>query len=383
MAGPFIVAYTQDELLTLFDRLFPDHWLTPLKDPGPGYEALQAFAKMGERLSEAVSVLGQQAFILTATGGGLATGTVEFYRAGPNPEGIPVTVKAGTSVLASRLGVRFFTTQDVTFGPTDVGPFIVPIQSEGQGYEYNVTGAGLSLNGTLLEGEIDTIDMLVEDPPLGDITIAVRQTSDPTAGGVDAVLDQHGADRNVFRATVEGDAPYRGRVRAIPDTVSPDAFDRTLRQLLDPYGIVFDTIETWQIGLQTCYDAPEVPPAGSELDPNLFVWDDPRPPLPFRNRWLGENSYPAGVIVVVTQNGPLVDCSAVYGDPAAMVADLHYAFGQRAVSAYDIPDQYSGALSCAYDGFDVTLASVYKRVFDTLDAIKAGGVFVTLEQAGQ
>ncbi len=91
----------------------------------------------------------------------------------------------------------------------------------------------------------------------------------------------------------------------------------------------------------------------------------------------------AGVIVVVTQNGPLVDCSAVYGDPAAMVADLHYAFGQRAVSAYDIPDQYSGALSCAYDGFDVTLASVYKRVFDTLDAIKAGGVFVTLEQAGQ
>lgn len=380
---PPITALEQGDFLDMFERLLPDHYLEPLKNPGPGYEALQAFAKVGERLSQAVEHASAGLFMMSAEGGRFATGIVEFYRPAANGEGITVVVKAGTMLLASKTGVRFKTLTDVTFVAADLGPFVVEVQSEAQGYEYNVAGSVLAADGTVMQGEIDTIDVLVEDPALGDTTIVVRQHADATSDGRDATLDQHGADRRIFRAPGEGDDLYRGRVRSLPDNISPNAFERTLRQLMDPFGISFDMIETWELRYQTYYDAPDDAIVGSVFDPDLFFYDDPRPNIPFRNRWVSDKDFPGGVIVVLTPNGPLEDRALYYDDPDNSPADRLGPYGTRAPSFYDVPDSYALEPQGFYDGFDVLQASVYKRLFETLNSIKAAGVDVAVELAGQ
>jgi hypothetical protein len=37
-------ALGQQDFLDLLDRILPEGYLAPIKDPGPGYEILQAFA---------------------------------------------------------------------------------------------------------------------------------------------------------------------------------------------------------------------------------------------------------------------------------------------------------------------------------------------------
>jgi len=139
--APPITSFTQQEILDMFDRLFPAHWLDPVKIPGPGYEVLQAYALVARRLSEAVCVLGRDAYITSAKSGVRATGQVILFRGGPNSESITVTVKAGTIVSASRGGQEFRTLADVVFGPTDLGPFVVYVEAVADGYEWNLPGA--------------------------------------------------------------------------------------------------------------------------------------------------------------------------------------------------------------------------------------------------
>jgi hypothetical protein len=391
--------------LDLFDRLFPEHYLGPIKNPGPGYEALQSFAAVGARLSLAVERFACGAFILSSVGGSFATGNVELFRAAPNPEGIAITIKAGSVVASSRGGRKYVTMTDVLFGPNDIGPYLVPVQAEVSGYEFNEPGIVIAADGTPLEGEIDTVVTLVEvapsqalpntgtaavtfGPPSGgsqivsgmtggsfspdsvgrfvtftgaanavnngskqivqyisqtsakvrnsvgvtegptggvtwqefsavtdaaDLTIQVRQPL-PTGGGVDASLDAHGNDRNIPRGIGEADSSYRGRIRALPDNISPDAVERALQQLLFPLGGGFDFIETWAITYQTCWDAPRNAIPGSAFDPNLFVYDDPDvDALPFRNRWLDLNDMRGAFIVTVPNYQWIRDNGMAFG----------------------------------------------------------------------
>lgn len=145
--APPLTSYVQQDFLDLFDRLFPEFWLQPLKDPGPGYELFQAYAKAAQRASEAVCTFGADAFIGSAQGGAKATGLVWFFRSLPHPEGISVTIKAGTVVTCSRGGQDFKTLDDVTFGPTDLGPLEVAVEAVAEGYEWNVPGK-VVLGGT-------------------------------------------------------------------------------------------------------------------------------------------------------------------------------------------------------------------------------------------
>jgi hypothetical protein len=378
-----ITQFTQADLLALVDRLLPISYLDPLKNPGPGYEALQAFAQLFSRASLAVKRLGDGVFIVTASGGALATGNVQLYRLAPNQEGISVTVKAGTIVSASKSGVTFQTTADQVFILSDLGPFTVPVQATAVGYEYNVTGEVTTADGTLLSGEIDTVVTLVEDPDFGDSSILVKQAVS-TSGGADAFLDQQGLDRGIARGVMEGDDPYRLRVRSLPDTISPDAVDRLLQLILAPYGAVYQFTETWELEYQTCWDAPPDPIPGSTFDPTLFVYDDPRSASPFRNRWLDLNDYRGGFIIAVPDIGPVTDYGMAYDDTAGSAMDLTYAHGARALGAYDVPASLGfGYLQGAWDGFDTTKAAVYKSIFDTLQQIKAAGNSAALELLGQ
>lgn len=379
-----ITALSEQDLLDLFGRILPVSYLAPIQSPGPGYEVLQGYAALFARLSQAVETLGCQSFILTAPSGSYATGTVELYRARPNPEGITVVVKAGTVVECSRGGQRYATTADVTFAPADLGPFQVGVQALAYGCNFNVPGASVSAGWEPLPGEIDLIRTLVEDPDYGDPEIFVRQTSVWTGGGSDAALDQHGADRGLPRITGETDDVYRVRIRTLPDNISYDAFERNIRRYLLPYNVTtYEFIETWEIEYQTCWDAPATAFAGSNFDPNLFVYDDPRSPTPFRNRWLDENDYRGAVIVVVPDVAAISDVGMAWDDTALTPDQFRTALGGRAYTAWDVPSDFALGLQGGYDGFDLGKQALYKGLYDTLQNIKAAGISVTVELRGQ
>jgi len=382
IANP-IDALVQQDFLDLFDRILPPHYLEPLKSPGPGYEVLQAYGALAARISAAVQRLGRQSFILTASGGGWATGTVELYRGQANAEGIDVTVKAGTRVKSSRGGRTFATVEDVLFTPAALGPYPVAVRAVAQGPEWNEPGPLLAADGTLLEGEIDTVDWLVEDPDLGDVYIRVRQVGLSCTGGEDAGLDQLGVDRSIVRLLNEQDDAYRGRIRALPDNISPNAVERAIVQLSATLPLTYDFIETWDIAYQTCWDAPAGDILGSNFDPDLFCFDDPRSPSPFRNRWLDESDYRGGFIVVLSFLPAVSDVGFIWDDTAADTLALATPAGARAVSAWDLPRTFALAAAGGYDGFDLGRMAVYKGAWDTMQAIKAAGISAAVELEGE
>lgn len=327
----------QADFLALVNRLLPTEYLAPLFSPGPGGEIYYAQAAIGARVSLAISNFQADSYITSAPDGNYATAAVLFKR--PTAAAGAVTVKAGTIVQTATYGRQFSLLADVPFGAADLqAPGVV--QALYPGEQWNVKGPYVSAGGELVPGEISQVASWILSPAFGDSTLYVVQTAGAT-GGQSSVLNMHGADRGYTRLPGEAASAYRSRVRSLPDTVSPGALQRTVTQFAIAYpGTTFDFIEPWQQSFQTCYDCPS-PNAGvpnssasipSNLNTNLFVYDDPRPPYPFLNRWLDELTY-RGCIVVTVPTGP-----AASGAP-----------------------------------------SIYQQ----LSRIKAGGVYVDLELQGQ
>jgi|WetSurSiteA1Bulk_404760.scaffolds.fasta_scaffold16969_2 hypothetical protein len=374
LASP-VAPFTQQDFLDLFDRLFPSHWLEPLKNPGPGYEILQMMAKIGERCSRSISVCIGDSYISSSVGGLKSTGTVEFYRSSPHPDGLDVIIRSGSTVTCSAGGQDFLTTADVMFLASDLGPLSVDIVAVANGYEWNVPGIMFAADGTPLPGEIDTIKNLIETPDFGDSTIKVRQLS-ATTGGQDASLDEHGSERGCIRYGDESDDSFRARIETLPDTISPSAVSRGCKRILDQYSASFEKIETWDVKFQTCYDAPNVSKTGN-FDPMLLVLDDPRSRIPFRGRLLDEATLRGAFVVVVENIQPIRERRFILDDTVNSCLDLQSrkSGGERCLSAYDlssvISDQY---LQGCYDALDVPRDTVYKSLANTINAVKASGI---------
>lgn len=377
-----VASYSSADFLALFDRLFPESYLEPLKSPGPGYELYQAAAQVGARVSLAADRVDQCAYIFTAPTGSFATVNVLFSRQ-VNTAG-DVTVKAGTVVVTSKGDRRFATTADAVFSGGALGPISAPARAVAMGYEYNVRGQRTAADGEILPGEIDTVLELFEDPVFGDPTIVVSQVDDAT-GGAPAALGQHGFDRGLPQRPGEDPEAYRARIRRLPDVVTPAAIRRAIDAVFLRYGVVPTLIETWEPTYQTCWDAPTQPVG--ELDPDLFVYDDPRPNPPFRNRWLDEVDFRAAFIVVVPALLPLQDYGFCYDDPGTQPGDFNQdvgsVHGMRAASAYDVADTFTIELQPCYDGPDLQLQAVYLGLFELLQEIKAAGVSAVVELEGQ
>lgn len=387
------VVHDQSYFLSLFDRILPDAYVGPLKtNRNSGYEILQGAAQVAARASLAVERLECGSIIVFAEGGSYATGTVELYRA--TTAGGAVTVSAGSVVTTSRGGRDFVTTADAVFGPGDLS-VSVAVRSIAPGWEWNVPGVRVTASGLTLAGEIDTCKRLLEVPAYGDPTIQVRQALD-TSGGAAPMLDGLGEDRGLPRQVAESDAAYRYRIRTLPDTVSPAALRRAATGVLQPLGLAFDMIETWQVDYQTCWDAPSpnpgtptyqaVPPTNPAFDNTTFVYDDPRPAYPFKNRWLDEVEFRGAVIFVVPPFGPVLDVGMAYDDHASDTPAAFYGpLGRRATTAFDVPFGLAAALGLqgCYDGFDLGTAGTYTQLWNTLQATKMGGVATILELRGQ
>jgi hypothetical protein len=144
---PALPEFSQQDILDLFDRLLPDHYLAPLKAPGPGYEYLQAVAAAAARISEAVQHIGTGNYIGSATGGAKATATVEFYR--PTFNAGAFTVDVGT-VVGTSDGYTYTVTSQVVFGATDYGPHQVLVEATVAGWEWNQAGPVTTASGAVV-----------------------------------------------------------------------------------------------------------------------------------------------------------------------------------------------------------------------------------------
>lgn len=367
-----------DDLLAVVGRVLPESYLQPIRDVGPGYELYQASAAVMARTSESVVAFDSDAHILSSLGGVAATVPVTFFRA--SIAAGAVTMLAGTIVRASRGGQTYRTLTDAAFAPTDLETTTTAI-AMGLGYEYNIQGPFVDPAGRIWPGELDTIDLPLQSPIFGDPSVQVRNDA-PAAGlGRPATLDALGGERNLRRQPAETDVHYRARIRTLPDTITPAAIKRQVTNYFRRFpSLEWHIIETWTHEYQECYDAPEVPPGTFEnYDNTLFVYDDPRPPSPIANRYLGEQDYLGAFIVEVAQPAALTDYSFAYDDPSADVVGTPVSVATRALSAYDVPDALiPPALAPSYDGIDGGLNALFEGLFALLDSVKPVGVFVVI-----
>jgi hypothetical protein len=373
-----MAALTQDQLLAVVDRVIDDGYLNPLKDTGPGYELYQASAAVMARCSQAVDNFETDVYIMSSRGGALATVPATLYRT-TDAAGAGI-VLAGSVVRASG-GQPFRINENAVFGASDLEVTVQAI-AMGFGYEWNIKGPFIDPDGNTWPGELNTVEMLLQDPVFWDPSIRVRNDADADGAGRPKTLDVLGAERTLSRQPDEGDANYRNRIRTLPDTVSPAAFRRQLTNYFRRFpSITYRAFETFRQDYQECYDAPElimttVVTGGDTYDPNLFVYDDPRPASPFRNRWLGEIDYLGAFIVEISPPPPMDDYGFVYDDPAGDEVGLPVSAAVRALSAYDLPDTFVRPVRPpAYDGTDVGLSKFLKDLLSLLDDIKAAGVY--------
>lgn len=356
------VGFSEADLLALLDRLFPEWYLAPLKDPGPGYEWYQAMAAMCSRASLAIARTEAGLFVAYASGGARAEADVLFTR--DTTASGAFTVRAGTIVRTSKTNRSFELVEDVAFGTGDLSAS-GRVRAVAPAYEYNVAGPVTTADGTVLPGEIDTVVIPILDPVLAETSLQVSQLDDAT-GGVTNTLDQLGLDRDLPRNAGEPDEVYKGRVRQLPDTVSPAALRRQLDAVFLPLGLTYQLIETWQNEYQTCWDFPD---GGDLVHPELgiaradcFAFDDPRVD-PFRGRWMDEHDFVAGLLLVVPEVGAWSQRAFAYDDQA----DLTQAGGTLGPSStaallntVDLVDSVTGAQSPV-----LTNSSVWAAVFES------------------
>lgn len=358
---------TKQDFLDLFDRIVPFEYIEPLKSPGPGYEILEMFAKVGERISLAVGRTECQFYSTLAHGAYKSRGQVEFYRT--SSANGAFTLLTGSVVRTSKTSREFVLLEDVVFGATDL--FQLGMVEARQGdFQFDVKGITLDANGNELEGEIDELILPLMSPSYGEPNLLVRQTYDVDRGQPGS-LDQLGADRSVPRATLESDDEYRVRVRNLPDTISPAAMLRQLNAFFLPTGIPFDFLEVFENRMQSCWNAPAggiVNEQVGDYNPNLFVYNDPRDII--GNRWLGANTVGGGIVVRIP-NITIND----HGFPfdAADVSEV------TGIPAFDVTLADAGV----YDGEDLESAAFLLLLFNLMRKIKAAGVATILELEGQ
>lgn len=241
---PNLPSYSQQDFLRMFDRLLPSYYLEPLKSPGPGYEYLQAVAKIMERTSQSVAHMGDANFIGTATGGARATATVELYR--DNSFFGAVTLLPGT-LVGTTDGYLYQTVTTVEFAASQVGAEQVQVEAIAKGYDWNKPGPVTAANGEVLAGSINRlVSAVVPEGGSFDPTLKVRQINGDATGGVSAALDGIGNDRGIFRQTTNALVQFKltdsspTQVTLLPGTRVATA-DGYLYQTTEPLNIPANT----------------------------------------------------------------------------------------------------------------------------------------------
>lgn len=171
--------------------------------------------------------------------------------------------------------------------------------------------------------------------------VTVTNTESPVNGRI-AMLDALGDERKLQRTTLQSDDEYREVLGQIADVVSPNAIRRAINRILAPHGLTACLREV-----------------GQELYPGFYLDHDAYDYTPndvrYRNRvYLDYASFRAFFRV---------------GVPALNWGEYGFAYDAGPSNAYDA----SPALAF-YDGYPIGAAQIYRRIWDALNLIKAGGV---------
>ena len=360
---------TAADLLDLIERTFPPTWLDGLRDPGPGWELLQAYAAQWADLSAGIAATENGWYFGTAPFGRRATVSLRLTRADGT---LAITVLKGTRFKASRNGHVFVLDADRAFGIGDLGPYTVAATARWEGYEANYAlGPRTTLAGATLPGDVDTVDLLFTAPALPGLVFHVEQLAD-AAGGLDPALGQLGADRGLVHGANEGIDVYRARCRRLPDTVSPAALRRVAQEILAPFGASATMIESFASTYGVLDDVGPSPPSLT----NLFCYDDPRPGTPFQNRWQDEREYRGASIFVVPALPVIAEAGAAWSDTCVTPADRASAItgGTRRAPAFG---------SFAWSGHDSGRSAVYGALWDNLQRARPAASAALLELEGQ
>jgi hypothetical protein len=376
-----VEAFDQQHFLDLIDRLFPEQYLRPLKlNPDAGYEIFQAQGAVAESLSAALHEVECGLVMLYAGGPQYATVAVQLYRENSNAGA--VTVLANTLLSTSVGGRQFELTADVVFGPTTL-QVIGYARAVAPGSEYNVRGERTTAGGEVLPGEINTIDVALQAPSYGDPTIKVKQEVD-AAGGYADWLAGHGANRGLTQADGESEDAFRLRMRTLPDTVTPAAMQRVVGRILDPLGVPWQFVETFDLAYMTCWDAPSpnagtptyqpVLPTDPDYNSNLFYWNESPQVvlLPYRNRWLSQDDYTGGFIVEVDRDVTVEDYGFAFDDAGTTFGEfVGSTTGKpRGTPAFDVPDPGEFFAVAALDGADTKREAAISSVYFALQQAK-------------
>lgn len=368
--------HDQAYFLRVSDQTLEEDYVKGLQ-AGEGYEILQAQAKIFARVSQAVRNNADGVLVAYARGPSLAEGTVEFYR---TATGAAFTVSAGTIVTAS--GGRFFRTiEPGVFGGSDLGPVAVRVRAVFQDYQHNVLGQTVTSSSHTINGEIDSILVLIEDPPLAETNLRVRQITD-LSGGRSAQLDLLARQEGLQRRNQETDESLAYRTRNLPDNITPAAIERQVQTLIEPYGIRYEFIESWDPSFQSAYDMQEGEPYS-----NVFTYDDKRERYFRAINWYADDVEQWGTFYVnIGKCEPIADYGGMYDDEAANSGHLYSptSHGSRAASAYDLPDMSTvgdgTTLGLGYDCRDVAHDALMDSIAEMMQTHRAAGITAGLQQ---
>ncbi len=369
--------HDQAYFLSVSDATLEEDYVRGLQ-AGEGYEILQAQAKIFARVSEAVKRNADGMLVAYAKGGRLAEGTVEFYRTSATLGAFDVL--PGTIVQAA--GGRFFRTLEAaSFTSLDLGPHAVRVRSVFQDYAHNVLGQTITSAGHTINGEIDTIVTLLENPPLHEPNVRVRQITDIQNGRPPA-LDLLALQEGISRRNRETDESLAYRTRNLPDNLTPAAIERQVQNLVEPYGLRYEYIEPFDLTFQSAYDMEFGMPYS-----NVFTYDDKRPRYFRAINWYADDVEQWGTFYVnIGKCQPIRDYGGMYDDSAATAGHLYspVSRGYRAVSAYDLPGMSSvgdgSGLGIGYDCRDVGHDSLMESIWEMMQTHRAAGIKAGLQQ---
>ena len=381
--GAGIKAFTQDDLIALALRLLPDDYTGPLRDPGPGFELIQAYAKVWAEISSSIVGFDAGLYILSAPLAARSKGTVLVGRL--TSAAGAVLLKAGSVVSASVYERRYLTLADLSFGSTDLGPFQVAVEAEDAGAEYDLPGPVTDAAGRVLPGQIDLMARALQaDPASPDLLTFIENgwtvaQDAPTTGGVAGALEALGADRGQAHDAGESAAKYRLRLRRLPDVVTPNALQRAASKLAATCGATAQVVEPGHDdAMGGCWNAPDG--SGGE-----FMWNDPRDGM--HVRWLDDKAIEGAFMLVLPLVQPVTERGGAWNDPATQAADVTFPAtdGYRAFMCWNAPDDdpAAGVHFACWSGGDSGADALYAGGVALLDRVKAGGVTQVPWLAGQ
>jgi hypothetical protein len=248
-----------------------------------------------------------------------------------------------------------------------VGDYLITNRQSADDLEDGYPVIGLESEATAM---IDTVhqsgSLVAESETAGwrilsweELGVAVTNPASP-AGGRAAVLDEMGAEREVYRGAEEGDDSYRERVAGFADLVSPKAILRVANRILKPYGYEARLREVGYPDFRGFfYDGDE---SGVQDPAYAFAYDlnfEARP----KQRFMLQLDY--------------TEFRAFFllGVPKIPLGEFGFAYDEGGYNAYDAAPFVS-----FLDGYPLAAGEIYKSLWNAVHEAKAGGVGFDLVQ---